>query len=48
MATGHSGFDQKLLEAARRCDGRTLEGLVKDGKANLNAADKVREMQPTR
>ncbi|XP_053401694.1 uncharacterized protein LOC123549033 [Mercenaria mercenaria] len=41
MATGRSGNEGKLIEAARRCDGKTLEALVKEGKVNLNVKDKV-------
>lgn len=43
MSSGPTGNDGKLLEAARRCDGRTLETIVKEGKVNLNAVDKVTE-----
>ena len=36
--------ERRLLEAARRCDGRAIEEIVRAGKTNLNAVDQVTVM----
>lgn len=33
--------EKRLLEAARRCDGDTIEETVVGGKTNLNVVDQV-------